>query len=90
MVIDIVHTIFHNMLMNTVRITVSLPKPLAKELKQLTRSGSTSRFVSDAVREALIKKKSGGSALDEFLKVREKTKKLSHRDIMKAIEKGRK
>ena len=54
----------NNRLMETVRLNITLPMPLARELKQITAPRKLSRFVSNAIaREIKYLKKIGADAV---------------------------
>lgn len=77
--------IVHNMSMQ--RITVSLPRYLYESLVQLIPPGRVSKFVARAVEMQLIEYES--DPFEEFIKLRKKFPKKKRKEIIKAIEKGR-
>lgn len=78
---------FHNMSMNTQRITVSLPNYLYEDLVRQMPPGQVSRFVAQALERELMVLET--DPIGEFIALREKLPKKTKTEIIKAIKKGR-
>jgi len=76
--------------MNYQRITISLPKNIYEDLLSLFGRGKVSGVVAEAVEEKILKKKlEPKDPVKAFLALRKVTPKLTHKEIMDAIHKGR-
>ncbi len=76
--------------MNYQRVTVSLPKNVYQDLITLIGKGKVSSFVANATKKMVLDEKlTPGSPVDAFLSHRDKLPKLSDKQIMAAIRKGR-
>ena len=76
--------------MNYQRVTVSLPKNIYEDLITLVGKGRISKFVAKATGEKLLDKKlEPKDPVKAFFALRKITPKLTHRQIMDAIHKGR-
>ncbi len=76
--------------MNTQRITVSLPRYVHEELLAFVSRRQLSHFVAEAVEEHLLDQKiAPNDPLKKFFDLRKKTPKISDKEILEAVQKGR-
>lgn len=79
---------FHTM--DTQRITISLPGYIYKRLRKTVPSRGISQFVTKTLEEKLLTiTKQTEDPVESFFALRETMPKLSTKDILKAIRKGR-
>lgn len=82
--------LFHTLVMNYQRVTVSLPKNVYQDLITLIGKGKVSNFVANATKRMVLDEKlSTISPVDAFLAHRDKLPKLNDKQITAAIRKGR-
>jgi len=76
--------------MNYQRVTVSLPKNIYEDLLVLYGKGKISSVVAEAVEKKVLEKKlEPRDPIKAFFALRKITPKLTHKQIMDAIHKGR-
>lgn len=83
--------LLHTYVMNYKRITVSLPNYLYTDLLTLVPTGGVSCYVADALEEKVLEEKlyKRKDPIKAFFDLRKMTTKLSDKEIMLAIRKGR-
>jgi len=76
--------------MNYQRVTISLPKNIYEDLLTIFGKGKISSVLAEAAeRRVLEKKLEPKDPIKAFFALRKITSKLTHRQIMDAIHKGR-
>jgi len=80
----------HNYFMNVQRVTISLPRYLYNELTLFLEKGQISHFISEAIEQRLIEKKiRSKDTVSHFFSHRKYLPKLTDKQVMSAIRKGR-
>ena len=75
---------------NVQKISVSISKDIYQELVAFLGKGNISSFITEAAEEKLLEKKlEPKDPVEAFLRLRKVTPKLTHKQIMAAIRKGR-
>jgi len=90
LVVDKVMNIFHNYVMNYQRVTVSLPKNIYEDLISWIGKGKVSKFVAEATEDRLLEEKlAPKDPVEAFFAHRKNLPKLTTKQILAAIHKGR-
>lgn len=91
-VLDRVHTVVHTNSMKTKRLTISVPDYFYDELRLQVAPGNVSSFFVEAAEEKLLDERVAKKTdpFESFFALRKKAPKLTDRQIMNAIRKGRK
>lgn len=82
--------ILHTSSMNYQRLTVSLPHNVYEELVSVVGRGKVSPFVAEATESKLLEEKlRKKDPISEFFSHKKGLLKLTHKEILSAIKKGR-
>lgn len=77
------------MSMNSQRVTISLPNYLYQKLIARTASGKISSFVAHVLEKDLFGTEMKKDPIEEFFALRKTLPKISRKQILNAIHKGR-
>ena len=81
----------HTLVMNTQRITISMPNYLYEQLLALAGKGNVSGFVTEATEAKILNKAvaAKNDPVDAFFALRKIAPRRTNKQILEAIRKGR-
>ena len=84
----LIHT--HYIMLNTQRITISLPIYVQQRLVKIVPDRQISNFITQIIEEKLLTMETSGDPIEDFFAYRGKLPQKNTKQILAAIHKGRK